>query len=190
MTRFEMGDRSPALRVQLNRESETLSDVARHAWLLEDVWRASAGLALYRAGELAPYRVLPTLDHIRLRKQSPLVVDIDLTTVLVGAATPYAASLLRYFLMNPRRLGSFIPEVLVGWRRGWDRADRVQRDTELARLVNLPPANIVPPVQHTGDPLNDVARFMQALQTELEDADPRVSKSVGIEDVEDPSNGP
>ena len=80
---------------------------------------------------------VPKPARLRLRKGSPLWVELGGDVAGHTAVASLAFGIVVACVKNPRRIAGFLPGLVEGWHRGWADAERAKRDhQEMLELAN------------------------------------------------------
>jgi hypothetical protein len=128
-------------------------------------------------------------DLLALSKKSPMVVELAIPDVVtsVGIAGA-AAGMTVYFLRNPKKLGSFLGDVVAGWHQGWTDAERASRQRRLLGAIAELEAWDDPEGPDDAPELEVLGRVALRLARALDEAKPTVLHTEGFSEVVDPSH--
>ena len=184
--------RTQRIAVRFDTEAATLDLASRQLAALDATWVMSLYWAAYvRGGDLWTEEASPLLrpDLLALSKKSPMVVELAIPDVVtsVGIAGA-AAGMTVYFLRNPKKLGSFLGDVVAGWHQGWTDAERASRQRRLLGAIAELEAWDDPEGPDDAPELEVLGRVALRLARALDEAKPTVLHTEGFSEVVDPSH--
>lgn len=133
----------PTVSATLNGPTDSLEDVAQALLALNDLWATCYVLAAYyyepdyarslteNAASLQLPPVVPPPERLRIRKASPLWVELGSETLGQAGVVGLTFALFAYCLRHPDEIGSFFPRIVETWHDGWSAAEQARRKREL-----------------------------------------------------------